>query len=165
MRGCFGYPSQQHTVVVDGGGGARLWRPGRRRRAKSCSLSLWRVSPAHLARGHLARHHRRCWLAVAVTLLQDFQTQPCREFQPHLANQCKVRLIPVSPDQTWFILHDKMHARLNVSQFTAVKNDSCIACTARIIQLYCCTRTVCASQINIESCAAEDPADTYISTF
>ena len=26
-------------------------------------------------------------------------SQPCREFQPHLANQCKVRLIPVSPDQ------------------------------------------------------------------
>ena len=25
-------------------------------------------------------------------------SQPCREFQPHLANQCKVRLIPVSPD-------------------------------------------------------------------
>ena len=92
-------------------------------------------------------------------------SQPCREFQPHLANQCKVRLIPVSPDQTWFILHDKMHARLNVCQFTAVKNDSCIACTARIIHLYCCTRTVCASQINIESCAAEDPADTYKSTF
>ena len=80
-------------------------------------------------------------------------SQPCREFQPHLANQCKVRLIPVSPDQTWFILHDKMHARLNVCQFTAVKNDSCIACTARIIQLYCCTRTVCAIQINIEPCA------------
>ena len=92
-------------------------------------------------------------------------SQPCREFQPHLANQCKVRLIPVSPDQTWFILHDKMHARLNVCQFTAVKNDSCIACTARIIHLYCCTRTVCASQINIESCAAEDPADTSESTF
>ena len=79
-------------------------------------------------------------------------SQPCREFQPHLANQCKVRLIPVSPDQTWFILHDKMHARLNVCQFTAVKNDSCIACTARIIQLYCCTRTVCASQIKVEAC-------------
>ena len=49
-------------------------------------------------------------LAVAVTLLQDFYctlSQPCREFQPHLANQCKVRLIPLSPDQTWFILHEK----------------------------------------------------------
>ena len=45
-------------------------------------------------------------LAVAVTLLQDFYctlSQPCREFQPHLANQCKVRLIPVSSPATALI--------------------------------------------------------------
>ena len=77
------------TVVVDGGGGAGLWRPGRRRRPKSCSLSLWRVSPAHPARGHLARHHRRCWLAVAVTLckisrlsaMQRIPAAPCESVQ------------------------------------------------------------------------------------
>ena len=43
-----------------------------------------------------------------------------------------------------------MHARLNVCQFTAVKNDSCTSCTARIIQLYLCLRTDCASQMKVE---------------